>query len=79
MNLTLVVLIPVIAMPHIIEMTVLAVVYKGTIIGIMVTHLVVVLGQQNARGTLNPLAGAPTQSSCRILSPRTRVQVDHRL
>ena len=87
MNLTLVVLIPVIVMPHLLEMTALAVVYEGTIIlfmilttkalGIMVIHLVVV-GQQNARGILNPLVGAPTPSSCGILSPRTSVQVDHR-
>jgi len=88
-NSTLVVLIPVIVMPHLLEMTALAVFYEGTIIlfmilmtkvlGIMVIHLVVVLGQQNALGTLNPLAGAPTPSSCGILTPRTRVQVDHRL
>jgi hypothetical protein len=91
MNPTLVVLIPVIVivMPHLLEMTALAVVHEGTIIlfmilmtkilGIMVIHLVVVPGQQNALGTLNPLAGAPTPSSCGILTPRTRVQVDHRL
>jgi hypothetical protein len=89
MNPTLVVLTPVTVMPHLLEMTALAVVYEGTIIlfmilmtkvrGIMVIHLVVVLGQQNALDTLNPLAGAPTLSSYGILTPRTRVQVDHRL
>lgn len=89
MNPTLVVLIPVIVIPHLLEMTALAVFYEGTIIlfmilmtkvlGIMVIHLVVILGQQNALGTLNPLAGAPTPSSCGILTPRTRVQVDRRL
>jgi hypothetical protein len=89
MNPTLVVLIPVIVMPHLLEMTALAGFHEGTIIlfmilmtktlGIMVIHLVVVLGQQNAPGTLNPLAGAPTPSFCGILTPRTRVQVDHRL
>src|SRR6266403_1587851 len=87
MNPTLVVLIPVIVMPHLLEMTALAVFYEGTIIlfmipmtkalGIMVIHLVVVLGQQNAPDTPNPLAGAPTPSFCRILTPRIRVQVDH--
>ena len=89
MNPTLVVLIPVIVMPHLLEMTALAAVYEGAIIlfmilmskvlGIMVIHLVVILGQQNAHLTLNPLADAPTPSSCGILTPRTRVQVDHRL
>jgi hypothetical protein len=89
MNPILVVLIPVIVMPHLLEMTALAVVYEGTIIlftilmtkvlGIMAIHLVVVLGQQNALGTLNLLAGAPTLSSYGILTPRTRVPVDHRL
>ena len=89
MNPTLVVLIPVIVMPHLLEMTALAVFYEGTIIlfmilmtkvlGIMVIHLVVILGQQNALGSLNPLAGAPTPLSCGTLTPRTRVQVDHRL
>jgi hypothetical protein len=89
MNPTLVVLIPVIVMPHLLEMTALAVFYEGTtilfmilmtkVLGIMVIYLVIVLGQQNALGTLNPLAGAPIPSSCGILTPRTRVQVDHRL
>jgi hypothetical protein len=89
MNPTLVVLIPVIVMSHLLEMTALVVFYEGTIIlfmilttkvlGIMVIHLVVVLGQENAPGTPNPSAGAPTPSSCGILTPRTRVQVDHRL
>jgi hypothetical protein len=87
MNPTLVV--PVIVMPHLLEMTALAVFYEGTtilfmipmtkVLGIMVIHLVVVLGLQNALGTLNPLAGAPTPSSCGIFTPRTKVQVDHRL
>jgi hypothetical protein len=86
MNPTLVV--PVIVKPHLLERTALAVFYEGTtipfmilmtkVLGIMVIHLVV-LGLQNALGTLNPLAGAPTPSSCGILTPRTRVQVDHRL
>jgi len=89
MILTLVVLTPVIVMPHLLEMTALAVFFEGMIIlfmirmtkvlGIMVIHLVVVLGQQNVLGTPNPSAGAPTPSSCGILTPRIRVQVDHRL
>jgi hypothetical protein len=87
MILTLVVLVTV--MPHPLEMTALAVFYEGMIIllmillkkvlGIMVIQLAVVLGQQNVLGTPNPSAGAPTPSSCGILTPRIRVQVDHRL
>lgn len=46
---------------------------------IMVIHLAAVLGQENALGTLNALAHAPTPSSCEILTPRTRVSVDHQL
>jgi hypothetical protein len=65
MNPTLVV--PVIVKPHLSERTAFAVFYEGTtilfmilmtkVVGIMVIHLVV-LGLQNALGTLNPLAGA---------------------
>ena len=89
MILTLVVLISVIVMPHLLEMTALAALHEGMIIllmirltkvlGIMVIHLVVILGQQNVHGTPNPSTGALTRSSCEILTPRIRVQVDHRL
>jgi hypothetical protein len=89
MILTLVVLIPVIVMPHPLEMTALAALYEGMIIllmirltkvlGIMVIHLVVILGQQNVLGIQKPSTGAPIQSCYEILTPRIRVQVDHRL
>jgi len=89
MILTLVVFIPVIVILHLLGMIALAVFYEGTIIlfmilmtrilGIMVIHLVMVLEQQNALGTLNPSTDAQTPSSCGILTPRIRVQVDHRL
>jgi hypothetical protein len=89
MILTLVVLIPVIVMRRLLGMTTLAALYEGMIIllmirltkvlGIMVIHLVVILGQQNVHGTPNPSTGALTRSTCEILTPRIRVQVDHRL
>jgi hypothetical protein len=89
MILTLVVLIPVIVMPHPLEMTAPAVLYEGMIIllmillkkilGNMVIHLVVVLGQQSVLGTPNPSPRAPTLSYCGILTSRIRIQVDHRL
>jgi len=71
------------------HLTALAVFYEGRItlftilltkvLGIMMTHLVVVLGQQSDLGTPNPTLAAPILSSCGIPTPRIRVQVDHRL
>jgi len=83
---TLVAFIPVTVTSH---LTALAVFYEGRItlftilltkvLGIMMTHLVVVLGQQSDLGTPNPTLAAPILSSCGIPTPRIRVQVDHRL
>jgi len=77
---------------HLLEMTALAVFNEGTIIllmilltkvlGFMMTRLVVVLHQlhqQSVPGTPNPSMDAPIPWSCGILTPKIKVQVDHRL
>jgi len=89
MTLTLAALIPVTVMPHLLEMTALAVFYEGMIIllmilltkvlGIMMIRYVVILEQRSVPGISNPSMGAPTPWSYGILIPRIRVQVDHRL
>jgi hypothetical protein len=86
---TLVVFIPVTVMPHLSETIALTESHEGMIIllmilltkvlGILMTHLVAVLGQQSVLDTLNPSMGAPTPSSRANITPRIRVQVDHQL
>jgi hypothetical protein len=88
MTLIIVALIPVTVTPHLLEMTTLAVFYEGMIIllmillakvlEIMMIRLVVMLEQQSVPGIPNPSMGAPPWSRG-ILTPRIRVQVDHRL
>ena len=89
MILTIVALIPVTVTvtPHPLEMTTLAV-YEGMIIllmillakvlEIMMTRLVM-LEQQSVPGIPNPLMGARAPWSHGILTPRIKVQEDHRL
>jgi hypothetical protein len=89
MTLILVAFIPVTVTPHLSEMIALAVSCEGMIImimirltkvlGIMMTHLVAALGQQSVLDTPNPSMGAPIPSSRGNITPRIRVQVDHRL
>ena len=89
MILTLVGPIPGIVKFHLLEMTALAVFNEGTIIllmilltkvlGVMMIRLVVVLDQQSVPGTPNPSMDAPILWSCGILTPKIKVQVDHRL
>jgi hypothetical protein len=89
MTLTLAALIPATVMPHLLEMTALAVFYEGMIIllmilltkvlGIMMIRYVVILEQRSVPGIPNPSMGAPTLRSYGILIPRIKVQVDHRL
>jgi hypothetical protein len=89
MTLTIVALIPVTVTSHLLEMTTLAVFYDGMIIllmillekvlEIMMTPLVVILEQQSVPVIPNPSMGAPVPWSRGILTPRIRVQVDHRL
>jgi len=74
---------------HLLEMTSLAVFNEGTIIllmillikvlGSMMTRLVAVLEQQSVPGIPNPSMDAPIPWSCGILTPKIKVQVDHRL
>lgn len=89
MTLTLVAPIPGTVTSHLLETTALAVFNEGTIIllmtlltkalGVMITRLVVVLEQQSVPGILNPSTDAPIPWSCGILTPKIKVQVDHRL
>jgi len=86
---TLVASIPVTVTSHLLETTALAVFHEGMIIlfmilltkvlGIMMIYLVAVLGQQNVLDTPRPSVGGPIPSARGNLTPRIRVQVDHRL
>ena len=88
MTLTIVALIPVTVTPHLLEMTALAVfceemiillmILLAKVLEIMTIRLVVILEQQSVPGIPNPSMGAPPWSRG-ILTPRIRVQVDHRL
>ena len=89
MTLTLVAPIPGTVTSRLLGMTALAVFNEGTIIllmillikvlGSMMIRLVAVLEQQIVPGIPNPSMDAPIPWSCGILTPKIKVQVDHRL
>jgi hypothetical protein len=89
MTQTLVASLSVTVTSHLLETTALAVFHEGLItlimilltkvLGFLMIHLVAVLGQQNVLDTPRSSMGGPTPSAPGILTPRIRVQVDHRL